>query len=211
MSKLGLVSDVHGDVVALEYAWTHLQALGVGQVVCAGDVVGYGPWPDRVVAFLREKHVPVVRGNHDRWAIERGLGVRDSFGGGTPSPETVAYLQALPASVPVSGAGRTGVVFHGSPRSDMEFISPPQYSSTRLRDDLERLGVELLVFGHTHRPTWHRCDRGLAVNPGSVICVAGRVETSRTFAVVDLEALSVTFYDVTTGVPVTVVPWADGA
>ena len=121
--KLGLISDIHGDPMALELAWSHLIVLGADRIVCAGDLVGYGPFPDRVVSFMRERQVSSVRGNHDRWALEQGLGVRDEFGGGTPSCETLDYLRELPADLLVAYQTTIGVVVHGSPRSDMEFVT----------------------------------------------------------------------------------------
>src|SRR6185437_4001235 len=87
--KLGLISDVHGDPVALELAWSHLTVLGADRIVCAGDLVGYGPFPDRVVKIVVERGIASVRGNHDRWALERGPGGFDEFGGGTPDDETL--------------------------------------------------------------------------------------------------------------------------
>ncbi len=69
--KLGLISDIHGDMVALELAWAHLTVMGADRIVCAGDLVGYGPHPDKIVAFLLDHGVESVRGNHDRWAVER--------------------------------------------------------------------------------------------------------------------------------------------
>ena len=161
------------------------------------------------MAFLLEHRIPCVRGNHDRWALERGLGKRDEFGGGTPSAETLAYLQTLPFDLPLSGTGRTGIVVHGSPRSDMEFVSLPRYPASRLRTDLAELRVDLLVVGHTHQPMWYRCDRGLVVNPGAVISASGRTKTSRTFAVVDLAELTVSFHDVGSGRVVVVSPLRD--
>src|SRR5262245_12124055 len=119
--KLGVISDIHGDPLALELAWSHLTVMGADRIVCAGDVVGYGPFPDRVVAFLKEHKVDPVRGNHDRWAIERGPGAVDEFGGGTPSDETLEYLATLPFDLLLPDDQTIGVVVHGSPRSDMEF------------------------------------------------------------------------------------------
>src|SRR5271157_1189755 len=89
--KLGLVADIHGDPVALELAWAHLITMKVDRIVCAGDLVGYGPFPDRVVAFVKERQIPSVRGNHDRWAVSRGPGAVDELGGGKPSLETLEY------------------------------------------------------------------------------------------------------------------------
>lgn len=207
--KLGLISDIHGDVTALELAWAHLTVLGAKRIVCAGDLVGYGPWPDRVVEFLAERQVPSVRGNHDRWALERGLGEPDEFGGGAPSATTLAFLGDLPPALLIQFAGRTIVVVHGSPRSDMEFVSRPRFGPAQLEAELEEIRCEVLVVGHTHEPMWYRCQRGLVVNPGSVLSASTRATTSRTFALLDLDALTVSFHDVESGGPIAIEPWTD--
>jgi putative phosphoesterase len=204
--KLGLISDVHGDPVALELAWSHLIVLGADRIVCAGDLVGYGPFPDRVVAFVRDHEIAAVRGNHDRWALGRGPGARDEFGGGTPGDETFEHLRSLPFHLEVSHGRTVGVVVHGSPRSDMEFVNRSTHAPDRLRADLSELGCDLLVVGHTHKPMWFRCAEGLVVNPGSVVSMPV-VDTSRTFALVDLERLEPTFHDVESGRVVDVEPW----
>lgn len=208
MPKLGLISDAHADPLALELAWAHLMVLGADAVVCAGDVVGYGPYPDRVAAFLQEKKIPSVRGNHDRWALDRGAGVPDEFGGGSPSSETLRYLAGLPFDLTFELGGRVGLVVHGSPRGDMEYVTRRDFPPHVLRDWLGRLGVDLLVVGHTHAPMWYRCDRGLVVNPGSIISVPV-VRTSRTFALVETDDLSVSIHDVETGRAQAIEPWKD--
>jgi putative phosphoesterase len=206
--KLGLISDVHGDPVALELAWAHLTVMGADRVVCAGDVVGYGPLPDRAVAFLKERQVPSVRGNHDRWALERGPGVGDPFGGGTPSAETLEFLKGLPFYLSFDAGGRVVVVVHGSPRDDMEFVTRDRHPPNVLADWLDEIACDVLVVGHTHEPMACRTDPGLVINPGSVVSAA-KVNTSRTFALLDLEGLSVTFHDVETGDAVAVRPWVE--
>jgi putative phosphoesterase len=204
--KLGLISDVHGDPVALELAWSHLTVMGADRIVCAGDLVGYGPFPDRVAAFLAERKIDSVRGNHDRWALERGPGGVDEFGGGTPSLETLAYLASLPFDLLVADLDRVAVVVHGSIRNDMEFLQRNTHPASALRADLEDTGADLLISGHTHTPMWYRCDRGLVVNPGSVVSMPV-VTTSRTFALVDVATLDVSFHDVESGDVVAVEPW----
>jgi len=204
--KLGLISDIHGDPVALELAWSHLIVLGADRIVCAGDLVGYGPFPDRVAAFLVERQIATVRGNHDRWALERGPGAPDEFRGGSPSGQTLEYLKALPFDLLVAEHTHVGVVVHASPRSDMEFVNRSSHPGKVLRGYLRDLSCDLLVVGHTHRPMWFRCPEGLVVNPGSVVSMPV-VDSSRTFALVDLAVLEVTFHDVETGRQVSVEPW----
>jgi putative phosphoesterase len=207
--KLGLISDIHGDPVSLELAWAHLTVLKAESIVCAGDVVGYGPFPDRVVAFLAEHQIKSVKGNHDRWALERGPGVADEFGGATPSDATLAYLKQLPGDLLLSEKGKIGVVVHGSPRSDMEYVTPWSHPPVVLRGLLRDLGADFLVVGHTHIPMWYRSPAGgLVVNPGSVVA-SPYVNTSHTFALVDLDTLAVTFHDVETGAEIGVEPWTE--
>jgi predicted phosphodiesterase len=64
----------------------------------------------------------------------------------------------------------------------------------------------LLIVGHTHRPMWFQSQGGLVVNPGSVVSIP-RVDSSRTFAMVDLDKLEVTFHDVESGEAVDVESW----
>ncbi len=205
--KLGLISDVHGDPVALELAWAHLVAMQVDRIVCAGDLVGYGPFPDRVVAFLKERQIASVRGNHDRWAIGRGPGGVDEFGGGTPGHETLQFLQDLPADLVIEAGNRIGVVVHGSPMSDMEFVNRRNHPPARLDRYLRDLECDFLVVGHTHQPMWYRGPGGrLVINPGSVVSMPV-VDSSRTFAVADLDGMEVRFHLVETGAPIELEPW----
>ena len=98
--KLGLISDIHGDPVALELAWAHLTLMGADRIVCAGDLVGYGPFPDRVAAFLQDHQVPAVRGNHDRWASSAARAAATSSAAARPATTTLAYLRTLPVRRP---------------------------------------------------------------------------------------------------------------
>jgi putative phosphoesterase len=204
--KLGLISDIHGDPVALELAWSHLTLMGADRIICAGDLVGYGPFPDRVVSFLQERQVSSVRGNHDRWALERGPGARDEFGGGLPASKTLDYLRTLTFDLVVAAHPVVVVVVHGSPRSDMEFVNRQSHPPEVLCNYLVELDCDLLVVGHTHRPMWFRGTNGLVVNPGSAVSIPG-VDSSRTFAMVNLDTLEASFHDVESGAAVEVAMW----
>ncbi len=206
MSLYGLISDIHADPVGLELAWAHLTVMGVDSIICAGDLVGYGSMPDQVVDFVEQHGIRSVRGNHDRWALERGLGVPDEFGGSIPSQKTLDFLRLLPPSLVFEHDDRTIAVVHGSPRGDMEFMTPERFPGTVLDEMLKSLGVDILIHGHTHRPMCYRSDIGLVINPGSVIS-APVVETSRTFGLLDLQTLSATIHEVESGDQQEFDPW----
>lgn len=205
--KIGLLSDIHGDPLSLELAWAHLTVMGAERILCAGDVVGYGPFPDRVVKFLSDHKIESVRGNHDRWALERGPGYPCEFGGGAPSKETIAALSALPRDRVVECRGRLLVVVHGSPSSDMEYIVRRTHGPEVLDGLLDRLNADVLIAGHTHAPMWYRGPKGLVINPGATISMPV-VRSSRTFALLDVDAMQVTFHDVETGRELKVPAWA---
>ena len=63
-STVGVVSDLHGNRVALDAVLSDMP--DVDALLCAGDVVGYNPWPGECVEWVRERGVPTVMGNHDR-------------------------------------------------------------------------------------------------------------------------------------------------
>jgi putative phosphoesterase len=206
--KIGLVSDVHGDAETLVHALQVLRAHGAERIMSCGDLVGYGPHPDEVATVFAENAVRSVRGNHDRWALQRPAGTPDEFGGATPSAATLEFLRQLPSHLILTAGARRVVIVHGSPRSDMEFVLRRTHPPDRLRTDLVSLEADLLVVGHTHEPMWYRCDRGLVVNPGSVIALPA-IRSSRSVAVVDLEYLTAGFYDAHSGRPIEVPPWLE--
>jgi putative phosphoesterase len=197
--RLGLIGDIHADVRALEGALRHLDALGVAKVVCAGDLVGYGSQPDDAVALVRDRGIPCARGNHDRWALERRrlLGPR----GWQPArlkDDTWAFLEALPPALAVEAGGRRVAVHHGSPASDLEYVTPYKPLPPSVRDFWADSDADLLVLGHSHIPMIERLAGGTIVNAGSVMGVPG-IQTSYSFAVVDLLDLAVRVYDVRLG------------
>ncbi len=206
--KIGLISDLHGDPVALELAWAHLTVLGADLILCAGDLVGYGPFPDRVVEFVQTHQIPCVRGNHDRWALERGPGVPDEFRGGLPSGDTLEFLSTLPFDRIVDAGGKVIVVVHGSISDDMEFVTRRKHPPRLIEGWLNDTRADILVVGHSHEPGVCETTAGLLVNPGSVVS-SPYVKSSHTFGLIDLCGRpSVTFHDVETGGRVEPAPWS---
>jgi predicted phosphodiesterase len=64
--KLAVISDIHGNQAAFEAVLADIDALGISDIVSLGDLVGYGPHPESVVATVRNRGIPTVQGNHDR-------------------------------------------------------------------------------------------------------------------------------------------------
>jgi putative phosphoesterase len=197
--RLGLIADIHADHRALEGALRCLDEIGVAATLCAGDVVGYGTHADAVVEILRARAIPCIRGNHDRWALERRqvIGSR-GWKSAAFRDETWDYLQGLPPSLHVEQGGRSIAVFHGSPVSDTEYVTPYKPMPGSVEQFWTGSPAEVLVLGHTHIPMIERTPQGTIVNPGSILGVSG-VQTSYSFAVLELHELAVTWYEIRTG------------
>jgi predicted phosphodiesterase len=65
MAKLALVSDIHANLPAMEAVLADLAAVSPDVVYHLGDLVGYAPWPNEIVALLEEEGIRGVAGNYD--------------------------------------------------------------------------------------------------------------------------------------------------
>ena len=65
-STLAVISDIHGNLEALQAVLADLESQGPVAVICLGDAVGYGPDPEAVVDLLLEKKIPCIQGNHEQ-------------------------------------------------------------------------------------------------------------------------------------------------
>src|SRR5258708_35333430 len=135
--KLAVISDIHGNLHALESVWTDLQCQAPDAVICLGDLVGYGAFPNEVIDFVRSRNVPVLMGNYDD-----GVGYdRDDCGCVYKDPvddalghqsllwtrahvdaERKAYLRSLPFDWREVYGGRRVRLVHGSPRKINEYL-----------------------------------------------------------------------------------------
>ena len=69
MTRIAVISDIHGNAVALDAALADIERAGVDQIVCLGDAIQGGAQPAPTVARLRELACPVVMGNADAWLL----------------------------------------------------------------------------------------------------------------------------------------------
>ncbi len=181
--KIGVLSDIHGDYQTLATVLNRLDTVHqAGYVVCAGDLVGRGPEEDRVVETIRERGIPTVRGNHDEWFYN----IKE---------ENSAFLKELPVNLRLKYNNTEIFMCHGKPGSNMWGLYRDHISDTLLNMMLESLGVDILITGHTHVPLFAHVERGIVVNPGSLYSFKSSRETSHTYGVLDVGAMSFTLYD----------------
>ena len=178
--RIACLSDIHANFPALCRALDGARRAKADRVVCAGDLVGFGPHPTEVVRLLMEQGVECIRGNVERKVLaclERPKKLKKRLENRKRGSAAWAamvlgdaersWLANLPGELRFR-AGRWDLwVVHGSPLGDTDYL----YPSVTRRGLLAKLGDErpdLLVCGHSHIPFTREVAGVKVVNCGSV-------------------------------------------
>lgn len=180
--KIIALGDIHGNLPALEVALRECRAEGYDLIVHTGDLVGFAPFPNETVEWLRSERLPGVRGNLDE-SVSAGS---EDFGGHTGDAHlrrleglayewtlartdrlTRALLADLPFEQRMDAGGRRTVVVHANP-IDSSTCMWEDRDQDYFREMGEAADADVLIFGHTHRPYHRIVDGRHFVNAGSV-------------------------------------------
>lgn len=177
--RIAVISDIHGNFVALEAVLNDLKAERIDRIVCLGDVVSGGPQPGEVIAVLKSLNAPVVMGNMDTWCLnpQPGEGKSENalrgdevqlWGVRKLSPDDLAYIRTFQATVELPLDVDTSLLcFHGSPRSNEDVIVAGT-PDAEMESMLSGCHAMVLTGGHTHtQMVRYHADRTI-INPGSV-------------------------------------------
>lgn len=184
--RIAVISDIHGNLHALEAVLESIAADAPETVWCLGDLVGYGPRPNRCCALVAERAELCLIGNHDLGVLGRldldefspDAAASARWTAEVLNPESRAYLESLE-----SQAIRDDVaLFHASPNDPVwEYVLSPEVAVA----SLAATSAPLVLVGHSHIPLrygWEQqalalCEEGTQVdlarerwllNPGSV-------------------------------------------
>jgi predicted phosphodiesterase len=161
--KTAIVSDIHGNLAALEAVLEDIEQVGVDRIVSLGDVIGYGPNPNECLDHVMDFEFSIL-GNHDSSALfdPEGFNVtaeqaifwtREQLespqDGSDAGHRRMEYLCQMPRSVE-----EEGVLFvHGSPRGPTnEYVFPEDVQNPKKMDKLFSLFSRICFQGHTHVP-----------------------------------------------------------
>jgi len=178
MTRIAVLSDIHGNVPALEAVIDDVRRQGVDEILVGGDLVGRGPEGSKVVSVIRDLGWRSVVGNHEEyllafrrrqvpeewWGLEEWKASR--FMAGELSDEDVETIAALPFSFTAETAPDLRLV-HGSPEASNDGIGP-WLSDEEVGNRFDLVEEGLLVCAHTHRPQVWRVRGGMVVNVGAV-------------------------------------------
>ncbi len=160
--KLAVISCIHGNLEALHAVLSDIDRQKADQIICLGDLVGYGPFPNEVVQTIRSLNIPTVQGCWDEDIVD-GLNACDCS---YPSllaekrgkaahvwtdQEITTDVREFLAQLPLTYREHNLVFVHGSPNSQHEYLMPEMDAFTAL-ERVMGVGCDVLFCGHTHVP-----------------------------------------------------------
>lgn len=177
--KYAIISDIHGNIEALQAVLKDIKKCRVDEIICLGDVVGYGADPNESVEAVRQAAARVVAGNHD-WAAVGKLGL-DYFNAAAKraaewtaevlTAENREYLIGLPLSI---AENDDLLMVHSSPGvpEDWMYVFHPGQAVR----EFETFGEPVCFIGHTHQPAVFSDDGGFHLG-GELVDFRMRVGT----------------------------------
>src|SRR5690554_1119477 len=180
MPKIALISDIHGNLPALEAVLEALDKHNPDIWLCLGDIVGYGPQPAECVQIIMDRKIPTIMGNHDAGVAGKLTlkHFRDpnrkliEMSQTLLSTEQLEWLRNLPYTLTDTS---TWIASHATP------VDPEKWmyldSAIRARNVLNEIEYPLCFVGHTHVPALVSSQIGNLnfakgnkhlINPGSV-------------------------------------------
>ncbi len=198
--RFGIITDIHNNLTALRAVMKKLNQLECDKIVCCGDIIGIGPYPEETVRYMMQiPNLIAVRGNHEKYLLE-GMPTEYpnaenmSFGEmehhkwehSLLSAESIAFLERLPYKTDITCEGLDLSVMHYCMDGKGHYIHCAAKPS---EDDLHKMfadvNSDIILYGHNHSRHICKGDK-LYMNVGSLGCPAQDKNLARA-GVLDIE------------------------
>ncbi|MEK5207337.1 metallophosphoesterase family protein [Psychrobacillus sp. FSL H8-0510] len=178
MSKIAIISDIHGNLTALESVLKDIENRGVNQIFCLGDLVGKGPRGSECIELVRKHCDEVIYGNWDVFIREETDNEIIKWSQSQLTEEDFNYLASLPFHLEFELNGKMIRCFHASPRSVFERIAPEYHSlaeclslfenSEETNSHHSKRTPDIVFYGDIHLTLLRSYEIGTLCNVGSV-------------------------------------------
>lgn len=182
--KLGVITDIHNNVTALKVVIEKLQQSGCDKIICCGDIIGIGPFPEETVQYLMQiPNLIAVRGNHEKYLLdempteypnEEHMGYEEmkhhKWEHGLLSKESVDFLRGLPYQTSFSCEGHMLTVIHYCMDYDGHYKGGKKNPSTDDLDEMfDNVKSDIVLYGHNHCRNICKGNK-FYINVGSLGC-----------------------------------------
>ncbi len=177
---LGIISDTHGNLVALKAILADANKLGIRQFICLGDVANFGPNPKETFDLVKSLNCPIVLGNTDAYLLKpRQKEDIVKITKDTPmhleieawcaeqlTTDDKQNIDSWPMNYKMNYKNTSVLMFHASPSSYHDIIVAST-ESNQVEKYLEGYSADLFLHGHTHAQYIRKYKASRILNPGS--------------------------------------------
>ncbi len=183
--KIGIITDIHNNVVALNAVLEEFERQNCQKVICAGDIIGIGPYPEETVQrMMTIPQLLAVRGNHENYLLE-GMPSQYPNDEGMDeeemeyhrwehqclSPSSVAFLRKLPYRADFDVQGKKISVMHYCMNEKKRYVHyTPNPTEADLLVMFPEMDQDLVIYGHDHSPSLCHRENQWLINCGSLGC-----------------------------------------
>lgn len=176
--RVALISDLHGNALAVQEVLSRIGRAGVDHIICLGDVATLGPAPERVLELVHESGATCILGNHDEFML-RPEAVADytkipvlvdaiDWCRSQLSPASLDFIRSFRATHDIALGGNNQLLaFHGTPSSNTTDLLATS-DAEQVEEWIGAVSGSVLTGGHTHLQMLRQHRGRLIVNPGSV-------------------------------------------
>lgn len=170
--RLGVISDIHGNLSALTAVLEEFDRKKVDDIICLGDMVGYFHQSLDVLDLIRSLKIQVIKGNHEAYLLgelpcspEREAIYNLNFVRDAISSSVLSWISSLPMSLDQTVDGKKILCFHGSPWDPLQGYIYPDYPAF---ETFQNIKSDFFFLGHTHYPLHIKTECNEVFNPGSI-------------------------------------------
>ncbi|PFD95702.1 phosphodiesterase [Bacillus cereus] len=177
MDKIAVISDIHGNIPALDAVLKDIKLRGIERIMCLGDLVGKGPHSSEAIEIIRKECEHVVMGNWDDFITKPTESETLEWHQKQLSEQQRNYLRGLPFSIEFIMSGKLIRMFHASPRSLYERVQPGApieqrvslFENSNLTENIEgERKPDVVCYGDIHQAYVQNFRGKTLCNAGSV-------------------------------------------
>ncbi len=182
MDKIAVISDIHGNLEALQTVLKDINNRGIKKIICLGDIIAKGTHQKECIELVKNNCEIVLKGNCDDYftsAIEMSIKSQQEidriiWNKSKLSQENVTYLKTLPYSYEFYLSGRLVRLFHAHPEKIDKFIGNIDQIERIYelflpsKNTVSDLKADIIVYGHIHVPYIQKIYNRVIINPGSI-------------------------------------------
>ena len=183
--RLGIITDIHNNLIALKAVVEYFAQQNCDKIICCGDLIGIGPYPEETVQYMRKlPNLIAVKGNHDKYLtdglpeeypneeqMDYGEMQHHKWEHARLSEESVAFLQELPERAELVIEGHKLAIMHYCMDNEGKYVTyVPNPSDGDLKRMMAHVDSDIVFVGHDHNRTIRKTDGKWYINFGSLGC-----------------------------------------